>query len=77
VQTVKWKIPALLREHNITPYEFMKATGLSQNAAYALALGAAERVYLETFPKLKFGLEKLTGKTIAIGDLLDFVEEPA
>jgi DNA-binding Xre family transcriptional regulator len=71
---MRWKIPELLKEHDITAYQFMRESGLAQGTAYALALGASERVYLETLPKVRMALETLTGKPIGLTDIIDFAE---
>jgi hypothetical protein len=73
--TVRWKIPDLLKEHDITPYQFMRESGLAQGTAYALALGASTRVYLETLPRVRQALQTLTGRRIEIADILDFEDE--
>ena len=75
VYPVKWKIRQLLEQHNITPYRLWKDSGLARQTVYTLAHDKGDRVDLGTLGTVLFTLEKLTGKTVQLDDLLEVVRD--
>ncbi len=41
---MKWTLKDYLTEHNLTPYQLAKVTGLSVNTVYPLARGEAKGI---------------------------------
>ncbi|SMB93282.1 DNA-binding transcriptional regulator, XRE family [Deinococcus hopiensis KR-140] len=70
---MRWKVKEFLDSNNKTAYALWKASGLSRTTTYAIAQGDMEGVQFDTLSKLVEGLEKLTGKRVEIGDLLEVV----
>lgn len=68
---MKWTLKDYLTQHDLTPYQLAKATGLSVNTIYPLARGEAQRVSLETLQTVLDALDELTGERVSVGDLLE------
>jgi hypothetical protein len=60
-----------LSAHHITPYRLVKASGLASNTVYALARGPAQRIDLETVSTILATLERLTGQSVGISEILE------
>jgi predicted transcriptional regulator len=71
---IRWKVKALLDEHDITPYRLMKETGLAQGTVYRLVRGDSSTVNAETLDRVVSSLRNLTGREIDIFDLLEYRE---
>lgn len=75
---VEWRIPAILREHNVSAYKFAEVlTGkVNRNSAYDLAAGRSKRVDRETLSALIVALRGITGnRELSVGDLFEYVED--
>jgi DNA-binding Xre family transcriptional regulator len=72
---MKWTLKDYLAEHDLTPYQLAKATGLSVNTVYPLARGEAKGIQLETLQTVLSALDDLTGKRVELGDLLERDDE--
>lgn len=72
---MRWKVRELLKAHNRTLYALIEASGLTQTTIYAIAAGRPKAVKFETITKLSAGLEKLIGKPVEVGDLLEIVRD--
>jgi DNA-binding Xre family transcriptional regulator len=68
---MKWRLKSYLDEHNLTPYSLVRATGVSPTTVYGIAQGKHERISLEVLDKVLWGLERLTGETVEISDVLE------
>ena len=68
---MKWVLKDYLNRHEVTPYQLAKATGLSVNTVYPLARGEAQRISLDTLQTVLDALDKLTGKRVELGDVLE------
>lgn len=68
---MKWTLKDYLTQHDLTPYQLAKATGLSVNTIYPLARGEAQRVSLETLQTVLDALDELTGERVSVNDLLE------
>lgn len=71
---VRVTLRAFLDRHGLTAYRVV-AEGrgvVGRNAVYAMARGDVDRIDLGTLSKLAGLLEHLTGKRVAVGDLLTF-----
>ena len=73
-----WKVKDFLSRHNKTPYALWKAVegDLSRNTVYAIAAGEPDGVNFKTLTTLITGMEKLTGQTVALSDVIEVVREP-
>lgn len=49
---VRLRVPELLRERNLKPYDLITGAGFSPNASYRLASGKFERITAETIDRL-------------------------
>ena len=75
---ILWRIPDLLKKHNISAYGLASklAGKVNRNSVYAIAKGDPERVDRNTLNHLVVVLRDLTGnQTLNVGDLLEFVED--
>ncbi len=73
---IRWTLKAYLQEHELSAYRLVQAADLSPTTVYALARGTHERVSLEVLDKVLTALERLTGKPVEIGDLLEREPDP-
>lgn len=66
-----WHLPALLKQHGITPYALSQATGgsLSRNAIYRLVNNTPTRLEVTTLEALTAALTALTGRQVRLSDL--------
>ena len=71
---VMWKVRATLDEHGISPYRFMKESGLSQGTVYRLVNGTTCTINTDTLDRVVTTLRRLTGKHLELQDLLEFLE---
>ena len=76
VMPVKWKVKELLEAHDVTPYRFWKESGLANRTAYRLVNGETTTVNTDTLDATVKAIRTLTGKPVAIADLLEYVGEP-
>ena len=70
---MRWKVKEFLDQHDKTPYALWKASGLARNTVYAIAQNNKDGLEFETMSKLMDGLEKLIGKRVELGDVLEVV----
>lgn len=68
---LRWKLRNYLDEHKLSAYALTKVADVAPNTVYALARGDSERISLEVFDKVLVGLEKLTGHSVNVSDLLE------
>lgn len=68
---MKWTLKDYLNQHDLTPYQLAKLTGLSVNTIYPLARGEAQRVSLETLQTVLDALDQLTGTRVSVTDILE------
>ncbi len=68
---MKWRLKNYLDEHKLTPYSLVRATGVSPTTVYGLAQGKHERISLDVLDKVIWGLERLTGETVELSDVLE------
>lgn len=68
---MKWLLRDFLDEHKLTPANLVKAAGTSPATIYGIARGEHERISLEVLDKVLWGLERLTGKTVELSDVLE------
>lgn len=75
--SVKWKLHAYLKSHNLTAYAIAKETGARMSTIYRLAQEGHEpdRVDLPTLGRVITGLRKLTGAPVELADIFEVVEE--
>jgi hypothetical protein len=70
---IRWKVKALLDEHEITPYRLMVESGLSRPITYAIANNEHNALDTGVMDKLIPALRKLTGdKSLQIGDVVEW-----
>ena len=69
----KWKVADLLEAHAITPYRLAKDSGLSNTTVYAIANGESEALHGQVLDKILTTLEDLTGKSLTIQDVVEWV----
>ncbi|GMA16115.1 hypothetical protein GCM10025871_24460 [Deinococcus metallilatus] len=70
---VEWTLKEYLRAHDLSVYSLVKATdgALSNTGLYNLSRGT-KQVKLETLDLILTALRDLTGKDVAIGDVLRY-----
>jgi hypothetical protein len=75
---IHWKLPNMLKAHDITAYRLNVACGgtPNRNAIYAMAKGEVQRVDIDSLSALITALRTLTGKPLTVSDLLEY-QEPA
>lgn len=71
---VKWKVKEYLQAHGLTPYRFMKESGLAQGTAYRLVNGDTRNLNADTLDAVIRALRTLTGKPVDVADLLEYSE---
>jgi len=74
---IHWKVGDVLKAHNITGYQFWKASGLPKRSAYRVVNGDARNMNSDTLDATIRALRKLTGEQIEVGDLLEYQESEA
>lgn len=67
---VNWALAEYLDQHDLTPYQLMKESGLSSNTVYPMARNQAERVSRDVLDKVLESLRRLTGEQTQVGDIL-------
>jgi DNA-binding Xre family transcriptional regulator len=77
VMPVRWKVKEFLQAHNITPYRFMKESGLAQGTAYRLVNGDTRNLNADTLDAAIRALRTLTGAHVSFSDLLEYEEKGA
>ncbi len=73
---MRWTLKDYLTEHNLTPYQLAKVTGLSVNTVYPLARGEAKGIRLDTLQTVLDALDELTGEQVDVTDLLERSQKP-
>ncbi len=68
---MRWKLRQYLDENELSAYALTKAADVAPNTVYALARGDQRRLDLEVLDKVLTGLEKLTGESVDVADLLE------
>lgn len=68
---MKWRLKSYLDEHDLTPYALVRTAGVSPTTIYGIAQGKHERISLEVLDKVLWGLERLTGNSVEISDVLE------
>ncbi len=74
---VRWTVKEYLEAHDITPYRFMKESGLAQGTAYRLVNGDTRNLNADTLDAAIRALRSLTGERVEIADLLEYQEGDA
>lgn len=75
---VRWRLADFLSEHGLTAYAVAKASGISRmNTIYRIARSGKEptRVDLPTLALILDGLTKLTGKSVSLLDILEYIPD--
>ena len=72
---VRWKVKTFLDAHDITPYRLMKESGLAQGTVYRLVNDDTTGLNTETLNSVLDALSDLTGETLAVGDVLEYVRD--
>ena len=67
----RFKLEPLLRQHKKTPLALAQASGLSKTTVYNLVNNKAKAVELQTLDKLMAGLERLIGRPVGFGEILE------
>ena len=75
VMPIHWKVGEILASHNITGYQFWKASGLPKRSAYRVVNGDARNVNADTLDATVRALRSLTKKPLNVADLLEYQEE--
>jgi DNA-binding Xre family transcriptional regulator len=72
---VRWKVKEYLEAHSLTPYRFMKESGLAQGTAYRLVNGDTRNLNADTLDATIRTLEALTGQPVQLSDVLEYTRE--
>ncbi len=74
---VKWRVGQFLEQNGITPYKLSEKTRgrISRNTIYEIARADTKQVKLETLDTLISTLRVMTGKSVQITDLLEYVAD--
>ena len=71
-----WKLPEYLDSHGLTRYELMQELGDGKGRVAYKWKNLPERLDTEALTRVLYALEKLTGESVAITDLLEYEDEP-
>jgi hypothetical protein len=71
-----WKLPSYLDTHGLTRYQLMQELGDGKGRVAYKWKELPERLDTEALERVMSALEKLTGREVAISDLLDFESRP-
>jgi hypothetical protein len=77
--TIRLNLNQFLERHAISTYRVVKETSgkLAANTVYDLARRPAQRIDLQTVGQVVTALERITGETVTINDLLEITpDEP-
>lgn len=77
--TIRLNLNRFLERHSISTYRVVKETSgkLAANTVYDLARRPAQRIDLHTVGQVVTALERITGETVTINDLLEITpDEP-
>jgi DNA-binding Xre family transcriptional regulator len=74
--SLRWKLKELLDQNEVSAYSIAKDTGLSLPSIYRLTNNHARSVQLDTLEAIMTALEKRTGKSVKLTDLLTDTDEP-
>ncbi len=66
-----WKLPELLKQHNITVYRLSRVSGIPKNTLYNLVNKEPKRIDLHTLSAVLGALDVLTGTRAKVSDLLE------
>jgi DNA-binding Xre family transcriptional regulator len=66
-----WKLEATLRRHRQSPIALVRASGLTKTTVYNIVNAKAQAIEVETLDKLVAGLEKLTGRSMSVADVIE------
>ena len=69
---LKWKLKTLLTENGLTPYRFVKESGLSASTVYRITGGKSASVQGETLERVLDTLFRLTGTAYTPADVLEW-----
>jgi predicted transcriptional regulator len=75
IMPVRWKVKELREVHSLTPYRFMKESGLAQGTVYRLVNGDTQNLNASTLDATIKALRALTGKQVDIPDVLEYRED--
>jgi DNA-binding Xre family transcriptional regulator len=65
-----------LERHNITTYRLAQDSGITASTLYGLARKRTQHIDLATVSRIIDSLQRLTGKDVAITDLLENTNDP-
>lgn len=71
-----WKLPEYLNTHNLTRYALMQELGDGKGRIAYKWKSLPERLDTEALTRVLDALEKLTGESVTIADILDYSDEP-
>lgn len=71
-----WKLPEYLDAHGVTRYELMQELGDGKGRVAYRWKNLPERLDTEALTRVLDALEKLTGESVAIADVLEYENEP-
>ena len=75
VSRIRSRLPVVMAEHRLKQRQLAEASGIRQATISQLYNEAGKGVQFDTLAQLIDGLKKLTGKTYAVGDLLEYVAD--
>ena len=68
---IEWKLPEVLKQHNITVYKLASVSGIPKNTLYNLVNKNPKRIDLNTLVAVLGALELLTGERASVSELLE------
>lgn len=76
---IKWKLGEVLERERLTVYRLHQelSEDVSRNTLYRLSNAQPERIELSITANILGALERLTGKHVALTDLLEYTPEPS
>jgi DNA-binding Xre family transcriptional regulator len=72
---LRWRLKEFLEEHEISAYSLAKDSSLSLPSVYRLTNNHSRYIQFDTLETIVATLERKTGKSIQLTDLLEFQEE--
>jgi len=71
MQSTRFKLEPLLRQHRTNPLALASASGLSKTTVYNIVNNKAKAIELQTLDKLLMGLEKLLGRPVSYNEVFE------
>ena len=72
---MQWRLEQVLSEHRISAYRLAKESGLTPQSVHKIVHNRVGGVDFGTLERILSALERLTGKRLEVGDVLEVVRD--